>query len=230
MAEQKVILTDPRKSDYFYEEAIKTLRTNIQFSGIETKSIVVTSCYPNEGKSDIVFQLAQEIGKTGKQVLIVDADIRKSSYISRYQVHQKISGLSQYLSGQAQMEEILYRTNYQNVDMIFAGHVAPNPSELLEQEAFRSLLATMRRSYDYVLADTPPIMSMIDAAVAARNCDGAILVIESELVSYKVAAKAKEQLEKSGCRILGAVLNKVDVRKDRYYSKYSYYYSGTETE
>lgn len=230
MAEQKVILTDPRKSDYFYEEAIKTLRTNIQFSGIETKSIVVTSCYPNEGKSDIVFQLAQEIGKTGKQVLIVDADIRKSSYISRYQVHQKISGLSQYLSGQAQMEEILYRTNYQNVDMIFAGHVAPNPSELLEQEAFRSLLATMRRSYDYVLVDTPPIMSMIDAAVAARNCDGAILVIESELVSYKVAAKAKEQLEKSGCRILGAVLNKVDVRKDRYYSKYSYYYSGTETE
>jgi Mrp family chromosome partitioning ATPase len=80
MAIQRVILTDSRKEDVFYEEAIKTLRTNMQFSGVETKSIVLTSCYPNEGKSDVAFQLAVEIGKMGKRVLIIDADIRKSSY------------------------------------------------------------------------------------------------------------------------------------------------------
>ena len=83
MTERRVIMTDPKQNDYFYEEAIKTLRTNIQFTGTEVKSIVVTSCYPNEGKSDVVFQLALEIGKMGKKVLVLDADIRKSSYINQ---------------------------------------------------------------------------------------------------------------------------------------------------
>lgn len=224
MAEQAVIMNDPRKTDYFYEEAIKTLRTNIQFAGIEIRTIAVTSCYPNEGKSDITFQLAREIGKMGKKVLVIDADIRKSTYLSRYSVKQKIEGLSQYLSGQVQCETIIYQTNFENVDMIFSGPTAPNPSELLEQDAFTALVRSARESYDYVLIDTPPIGSIIDAAIIAKQCDGAFLVIESELVSYRVAVKAKEQLAMSGCRILGAVLNKVDTKKDRYYSKYSQYY------
>ena len=224
MIMQNVVMTDPRKSDYFYEEAIKTLRTNIQFSGIDIKTIVVTSCYPNEGKSDVTFQLALEIGKMGKKVLVVDADIRKSAYVSRYQIKERISGLSQYLSGQRREADIIYRTNFEGVDMIFAGPTAPNPSELLEQESFSQLLGSLREKYDYVLVDTPPVGSMIDAAIAAKQCDGAILVIESGTVSRRTALKAKEQLEMSGCRLLGAVLNKVDVRKDKYYSKYSYYY------
>lgn len=224
MIMQNVVMTDPRKFDYFYEEAIKTLRTNIQFSGIDIKTIVVTSCYPNEGKSDVTFQLALEIGKMGKKVLVVDADIRKSSYVSRYQIKERISGLSQYLSGQRREADIIYRTNFEGVDMIFAGPTAPNPSELLEQESFSQLLGSLREKYDYVLIDTPPIASLIDAAIAAKQCDGAILVIESETVSRRTALKAKEQLEMTGCRLLGAVLNKVDVRKDKYYSKYSYYY------
>ena len=224
MTERRVIMTDPKQNDYFYEEAIKTLRTNIQFSGIDIKTIVVTSCYPNEGKSDVTFQLALEIGKMGKKVLVVDADIRKSAYVSRYQIKERISGLSQYLSGQRREADIIYRTNFEGVDMIFAGPTAPNPSELLEQESFSQLLGSLREKYDYVLIDTPPIASLIDAAIAAKQCDGAILVIESETVSRRTALKAKEQLEMTGCRLLGAVLNKVDVRKDKYYSKYSYYY------
>ena len=221
---QNVVMTDPRKSDYFYEEAIKTLRTNIQFSGIDIKTIVLTSCYPNEGKSDVTFQLALEIGKMGKKVLVVDADIRKSAYVSRYQIKERISGLSQYLSGQRREADIIYRTNFEGVDMIFAGPTAPNPSELLEQESFSQLLGSLREKYDYVLIDTPPVASLIDAAIAAKQCDGAILVIESGTVSRRTALKAKEQLEMTGCRLLGAVLNKVDVRKDKYYSKYGYYY------
>lgn len=217
-------MTDPKQNDYFYEEAIKTLRTNIQFTGTEVKSIVITSCYPNEGKSDVVFQLALEIGKMGKKVLILDADIRKSSYISRFQVKQKTAGLSQYLSGQSGLQDIVYSTNFRDVDIIFAGPAAPNPSELLAQESFASLVHTMRGKYDYVLVDTPPVGSLTDAAVVARQCDGAILVVESDLVSRRVALKAKQQLEMSGCHILGAVLNKVDIKKNKYYSKYSYYY------
>ncbi|OUN34466.1 CpsD/CapB family tyrosine-protein kinase [Lachnoclostridium sp. An76] len=224
MTERRVIMTDPKQNDYFYEEAIKTLRTNIQFTGTEVKSIVITSCYPNEGKSDVVFQLALEIGKMGKKVLVLDADIRKSSYISRFQVKQKTAGLSQYLSGQSGLQDIVYSTNFRDVDIIFAGPSAPNPSELLAQESFASLVHTMRGKYDYVLVDTPPVGSLTDAAVVARQCDGAILVVESDLVSRRVALKVKQQLEMSGCHILGAVLNKVDIKKNKYYSKYSYYY------
>lgn len=222
--EQKVVLTDIRKKDYFYEEAIKTLRTNIQFTGKNVKTIMFTSCFPNEGKSDVTFQLCQEIGNMGKRVLLIDADIRKSAYVSRYRIKQKVNGLSQYLSGQLAKEFLIYQTNFLNVEIIFAGPMAPNPSELLEEEAFRELLAEVRTHYDYIIIDTPPVGSVIDAAIIAKESDGAVLVIESERVSYKVAQKAMEQLEKTGCKILGAVLNKVNIEKNKYYGKYDYYY------
>lgn len=221
--EQKITMTDPRRSDYFYEEAIKTLRTNIQFTGKGIKTILFTSCYSNEGKSDILFQLAKEIGKTGKKVLVLDADIRKSVYAKRYKVNQSVNGLSQYLSGQIDKQWIEYITNFENVSMIFAGPMAPNPSELLEEESFTELLKEKRKEYDYILIDTPPMINIIDAAIVGKACDGAVLVIESELVSYRMAQKVQSQLQKSGCRILGAVLNKVDTKRDKYYSRYSKY-------
>ncbi|MBS6677499.1 MAG: CpsD/CapB family tyrosine-protein kinase [Clostridiales bacterium] len=218
--ELKVTLKDPKKSDYFYEEAIKTLRTNIQFSSKQVKVVLLTSCYPNEGKSDIAFSLSLEMGKAGKRVLLMDADIRKSNFIKRYSVNQTIQGLSQYLSGQVERQWITYQTNFPNVDMIFAGPLAPNPSELLSDPAFGELLEEKRKEYDYIFIDTPPIGNMIDAAVVAEKSDGAVLVIESEAVSYSVAQKSLSQLERSGCKILGAVLNKVDMKKDKYYSSY----------
>lgn len=222
-ATHRVMMTDPNTSDFFYEEAIKTIRTNIQLVGIDVKVIAFTSCYPNEGKSDVVFQLSREIGKMGKKVLLLDADIRKSAFISRFGVKQQIHGLSQYLGGQVGGVDIIYQTNFENLDIIFAGPVAPNPSELLEQEAFGILLRTLRERYDFILVDTPPVGSVTDAVVTAKHCDGAVMVIENERVSVRVAAKAKEQLAMSGCRILGAVLNKVDPKTDRYYSRYGHY-------
>ena len=98
---QKVILTDVRKKDYLYEEAIKTLRTNIQFTGKNVKTIMFTSCFPNEGKSDVTFQLAQEIGNMGKRVLLIDADIRKSAYIGRYRIkHQWVVTVFKWSAGE----------------------------------------------------------------------------------------------------------------------------------
>lgn len=225
---QKVILTDVRKKDYLYEEAIKTLRTNIQFTGKNVKTIMFTSCFPNEGKSDVTFQLAQEIGNMGKRVLLIDADIRKSAYIGRYRIKQNINGLSQYLSGQLAKEFLIYETNYQNVSIIFAGPAAPNPSELLEEPAFHELLMEVRELYDYIIIDTLPAGSVTDVAIIAKESDGAVLIIESERVSYKVAQKVKEQMEKTGCKLLGVVLNKVNIEKEKYYGKYGYYYSSNK--
>lgn len=226
--EQKVIMTDVRKKDYFYEEAIKTLRTNIQFTGKNVKIIMFTSCLPNEGKSDVAFQLAQEVGNMGKKVLLIDADIRRSVYVNRYKIKEKVNGLSQYLSGQLAKEFLIYQTNFLNVDMIFSGPMAPNPSELLEEASFSDLLKELRNTYDYIILDTPPLGSVTDAAIVAKECDGAVLVIESERVSYKLAQKVQKQLEKTGCKILGAVLNKVNIEKDKYYQKYDYYYGNSK--
>lgn len=218
--EMKVVMKDPKKSDYFYEESIKNLRTNIQFLGKQTKVILFTSCYSNEGKSDIAFTLSVEMGKTGKRVLLIDADIRKSSYVRRFHVKEKVAGLSQYLSGQVSMNEIIYQTNYENMDMVFAGPTAPNPSELLNDPEFEKLLNEIKDDYEYIFIDTPPALNLTDATVVARYCDGGILVVEAEAVSYKIAQKVKSQLERSGCPILGAVLNKVDVQKRKYYKSY----------
>lgn len=226
--EQKVVMTDVRKKDYFYEEAIKTLRTNIQFTGKNIKTIMFTSCLPNEGKSDIAFQLSQEIGNMGKKVLLIDADIRRSVYSNRYKIKEKVNGLSQYLSGQLAKEFLIYQTNYLNVDMIFSGPLAPNPSELLEETSFSDLLKELRMVYDYIIIDTPPLGNVTDAAIVAKECDGAVLVVESERVSYKLAQKIKEQLEKTGCKLLGAVLNKVNIEKNKYYGKYDYYYGSSK--
>ena len=146
----RVELTDPRKSNYFYEEALKTLRTNIQFAGADIKTILVTSCFPNGGKSDVAFQLAREMGMAGKKTVFLDADIRKSVLVQRYFVDSDVKGLSQFLSGQAPVRDILYGTNYENVDMIFAGPMAPNPSELLNGRVFAKLMGELKQRYDYV--------------------------------------------------------------------------------
>ena len=221
---KKLNLTDRRKPDYFYSEAIKTLRTNIQLSGQSIKTILITSCYPNEGKSDIALSLAQELGSIGTKVLLLDADIRKTAYVGRLEVQEEVKGLSQLLSGQAGLQDIIYNTNFPNMDIIFGGPSAPNPSGLLSENIFKILIKELKDYYNYILIDTPPIGTVIDAAVIGRCCDGAVFLIQPGNVRYRDAQKAFAQLEKSGCRILGAVLNKIDTSGDKYYSSYYKHY------
>lgn len=221
-----VFLNQLKADDYQYNEAMKTLRTNIQFSGTNIHVIMFTSSVPGEGKSETSFHLAVSLAQLDKRVLLIDADIRKSVLVSRYQLEQKVDGLSQYLSGQKTREEVVYETNVPNLSMIFSGPYSPNPAELLEEKLFQALVLWGRQNYDYVIIDTPPMGSVIDGAIIARSCDGAIMVIESGGISYRVLQKVKVQLEKSGCRILGTVLNKVDVHQSSYYyyGKYGKYY------
>ena len=221
---KKLNLTDRRKPDYFYSESIKTLRTNIQLSGQSIKTILITSCYPNEGKSDIALSLAQELGSIVKKVLLLDADIRKTAYVGRLEVQDEVKGLSQLLSGQAGLQDIIYNTNFPNMDIIFGGPSAPNPSGLLSENIFKILIKELKDYYNYILIDTTPIGTLIDASVIGRCCDGAVFLIQPGNVRYRDAQKAFAQLEKSGCRILGAVLNKIDTSGDKYYSSYYKHY------
>lgn len=224
MAYKSITLTDSNPGDYFYEEALKTLRTNVQFSGKNNKVILLTSTRGGEGKSDISFHLAAELGKTGKKVLLIDADIRKSVYKSRYDIKEETQGLSQYLSGQIeQIDQVVYKTNYENLYMILAGPYAPNPTEMLGDEQFGQLLKAARQVFEYVIVDTPPLGAVVDAAVIGQYCDGALMIIEKGNTSYRMCQKVKTQLEKSGCKLLGAVLNKGDAREKYYGGRYGHY-------
>ncbi len=223
MARQSIHIQLSYNSDYGYNEALKALRTNLQFCGSNVHVIMFTSSVPNEGKSDTTYSTAAALAQIGKKVLMVDADIRKSVLATRFQLTQKVNGLSQYLSGQKSLDEVIYETNYENLDMILAGPFAPNPAELLEEDLFAELLAYGRKNYDYVIVDTPPIGSVIDGAIVAKKCDGVVLVIESGAISYRLEQRVKEQLERTGCRILGVVLNKVEAGQNGYYRKYGKY-------
>ena len=222
---QTVALNRSMKDDYNYNEAIKTLRTNLQFCGNGIRVIMMTSSLPDEGKSDIAFALASSLTQIGKRTLLIDADIRKSVLVSRYQLEQEVCGLSQYLSGQKGLDEIVYATSVENLHVVFAGPYSPNPAELLEEELFANMVKQMREQDDYVIIDTPPMGNLIDGAIVARQCDGAVMVVESGAVSYRLEQRVKNQLDKSGCRILGVVLNKVDLEHSSYgyYGKYGKY-------
>ncbi|MDE5863377.1 MAG: CpsD/CapB family tyrosine-protein kinase [Lachnospiraceae bacterium] len=222
----KVNFEKKKELDFKTNEAYKTLRTNISFSGDDIHVIAFTSSVPNEGKSAVSFNLASSLAEDGKNVLYIDADIRKSVTIARYGVDIETKGLSHYLSGQCKLEEVIYETNIDKFSIIFTGQIAPNPSELLGSDRFKKLVATQREAFDYIIIDCPPLGSVIDAAIVAKECDGAVIVIETDNASYKIVQRVKKQLEQSGCRILGAVLNKVEMGGKGYYGKgyYGNYY------
>lgn len=223
MGNQSVELKRIIKEDYNYNEAIKTLRSNLQFCGSSIHVVMLTSALPDEGKSDVGFALAESLAQIGKRTVLIDADIRKSVLVSRYHLDHEVNGLSQYLSGQKSLGEVVYRTNQENLDVVFAGPYSPNPAELLEEELFEQMLEALKEEHDYIIVDTPPMGHLIDGAIIARHCDGAVMVIESGAVSYRLEQKVKEQIEKTGCRVLGAVLNKVDIKSRPYYGRYGKY-------
>lgn len=215
--------------DNHVSEAVKTLRTNIQFSGQGIKVIMFTSSQPNEGKSVVSFASAGSFAEIGKKTLYIDADIRKSVFVRRMHPRARggeIYGLSQYLSGQKELSECIYHTNKDNLDIILSGPTAPDPTELFEGETFSELIAYARQNYDMVVIDTAPLGSVIDAAIIARECDGAIFVVECGYVGRRFLQKTRDQLLRTGVRVLGVVLNKVSNHKGGYYG--SYYYGDYE--
>ena len=206
--------------DYRSNEAYKTLRTNIEFSGDENKAIVLTSSTPNEGKSTVSLGLAFSLAESGKKVLLIDADLRKSVLMGRHKIMDEVKGLSHFLSGQADLDAVMCRTQQAGLHMIFAGVVPPNPSELLGKKRFEKLVSDAKQNYDYVIIDAPPLGNVIDAAVIAKVCDASVLVIAANAVSYKFVRTVKDQMEKTDCPILGVVLNKVNMKQNKYYGKY----------
>lgn len=211
--------------DFFTQEAYKTLRTNLQFCGADVRVIALTSCNENEGKSTISMNLGKSLAELGKQVLVIDADMRKSVMAGRNTNAKKPVGLSEILTGMISIGDGIYSTQYENLHMIFAGKYPPNPVELLSGRYFAALLKECRKVYDYVIIDTPPLGMVIDAAVIAPLCDGTAIVMAENRVRSKQALELMAQLKKTDCKILGVIRNQVGGGKSSYYKKNSKYYS-----
>ena len=147
--------------------------------------------------------------QNGMNTLLIDSDTRKSVMKNRGKKGKIKYGLTHYLSGKNQLKDVICISDVPNFCMIFAGPVPPNPSELVGNERFAQMIEETRNTFDMVIIDTPPIGSVVDAAVISKVCDGGILVIGAGDISYKFARKSLEQLEKTGCKILGSVLIKL---------------------
>lgn len=211
-----------RELPYEIVEELKLLRTNLQFCGKDKKVLMLTSCLGGEGKSTLSLALARTFAELGKQVLLIDSDLRKSVFENSVIDGSIHYGLTHYLSGQCHLSEVIYCTETEHLEVIPAGVLAPNPTELISNESFTQLIQSCRRSYDYVILDCSPLGMVVDAAVVAPHCDGAILVIESGTIKYRFAREVAKKLQNTSCPVLGVVLNKVDRHSNRYGNYYSY--------
>ena len=198
------------------EEHYNALRTNIQLSGDDLKVLAISSVKPGEGKSTTSTNIAWAFARAGYKTLLVDADIRNSVMSGVFKSREKITGLTDFLAGTADLSHGLCDTNVENLFVIQAGSVSPNPTALLQSESFHTMIDTLRKYFDYVIVDTAPIGMVIDAAIIAQKCDASILVTAAGETKRRDILKAKEQLEQTGTSFLGVVLNKFNTEVEKY--------------
>jgi capsular exopolysaccharide synthesis family protein len=221
---QKVQL-EPRSS---IAEAYRTIRTAV-FFGVpkgQARTILITSPSPSDGKTTMVSNLAITMAQAGQKTLIVDADFRKPMQHNIFGFANEVEkGLSSILSGQITLDNAIRNCPTDGLFLLTSGPEIPNPSELLNSEAFSNLLKELTHRYDRIIIDSPPITSVADSQILAALCDITILVIRAEKTTRKTAEHAREALAGIGARVLGAVVNDVSPRHSRYgyYSHYGYY-------
>ena len=215
------------KSPFAYVEAYKTLRTNMNFifRNNKYKKLVVTSSIPGEGKSSVSINLARVLAENGTRVILIDCDMRKPM-LHKYLRAQRFRtrGLSTVLSGISTLEDSVATFSDLQFDLMTAGPIPPNPTELLASEEMEHLLDLLAKQYDYVICDTPPVSVVTDAAILSQYNAGVILVVRQKYATFKQAKKAKQNLENVHADILGCVLNQYDVPKNVKETKQSSYY------
>ncbi|PYS90039.1 MAG: hypothetical protein DMF62_05805 [Acidobacteria bacterium] len=221
-----LIFADPRSS---LSESYRQLRTSILLStaGHAPKSLLITSSLPSEGKTTTATNTAISLGQTGAKVLIIDADMRRPRLHSVFNVSNN-QGISTVLSSELSTKEILDVINYDErtkVSVMTSGPIPPNPAELIGSEQMVGLLKTLQSEFTHVVIDSPPITSFTDGVLLASLVDGVILVVHSGKSSRQVVRRARQLLIDVRAKVLGVVLNNVNLNsQDNYYYYQSYYY------
>ncbi len=205
-------------------EAYRTIRTNIEFSGFERelKTLLITSSVPNEGKSTFTGNLGYSIAMTGKEVLILDADLRKPTQQKYFNVGNSTGLTSLLISGNLQADDVIKKTEVENLFVLTSGPLPPNPAELLTSHKMRLLFEHLSSRFEIILVDSPPVMAVSDPAILASYLDGVILLARYGGVSREEALSTKKQLQNVKANILGVVINNVPMNSKGYH--YQYYY------
>lgn len=224
---KQAVIKNPGVLDYSGTEALNAICSNLSFVKRDVRKVVVTSCTPGEGKSFCVMQIAQNLAKRGRSVVVVDADLRRSFMLTRFGIETEgeWTGLAHYLAGYCDGEDALYATNIEGLYLIPAGWDVFNPIPLLDTQYFTDMMNALAQRFDVVLVDAPPVGLVIDAAEIARSCDGSILVVEHNKTRRRELMEARDQMLKADCPILGCIINKVtfdSISTKKYYNK-SYY-------
>jgi protein-tyrosine kinase len=211
--------------DYMCNEAMNTLCTNLLYCGDQNKVILITSRYAGEGKSYTSMNLLRAFGSLKKRVVLIDADLRRSSIQGKYQLEfpePDSPGLAQYLAGLCKMEEAVYKTNVDGCYIVPVGRTVSNSLTLLSSQRMGTLIRRLRSQFDIVLIDTSPIGMIVDALEIAKHCDGSLLVVSYKRGKRKEITEAVKQLENTGCACLGTVLNNVNFKN---FTSRKYYYN-----
>lgn len=228
--------------DYACSEALNTLCTNLSYCGREVRSILFTSRYEQEGKSGIAMNVMRTLAGYGKRVLLVDADLRCSTLARRYRftyAQRENAGLAQHLAGMCELQDVVYRTNLPGAFILPAGHEVLNSMQLLASYRYGEMMDALRDEFDIVLVDSPPAGLIVDAIEIARYCDGAVIVVEYNRGRVQDVADVAANLAKTGCKVLGAVMNGVNLKSFRNrkyyyrserYSAYYHHYGGTDAD
>lgn len=217
-----IVATNPKSS---IAEAIKTIRTNLQFSSVDdkVKSILVTSSFSGEGKSFVTANLAVAFAQAGTKVLIVDCDLRRGRQHNIFHV-ENLEGLSNLLIDDVEKKYKHYikKTRYENIYVLPMGIVPPNPSELLASDKNKQLVEILAKNYDLVIYDGVPVGVLTDSIIMADLVDKIVIVSAYKQTPIELLNNTKKSLEKFSDKIAGVVLNKYPATKDHYYSNYYY--------
>lgn len=202
-------------------ESYRGIRTNILFSTAESvpQVILVSSSGPREGKTITAANVAITMAQAGSKIIILDCDMRRPE-IHKLFGATRDRGMSNILVGIDNIGEIIQSTKIPNLDVITSGPIPPNPSEMVGSKRMESLLVALRKRYDHILIDSPPVTAVTDALVLSKSADGVIIVIRTGDMARQIVKNGISQLNNVGAHIIGAVLNGIDLSS----SKYSYYY------
>jgi succinoglycan biosynthesis transport protein ExoP len=208
-----------------FSESVRTLRTSLQLLNIDkpSKTILVASSVPKEGKSTVTINLGFALGQLHK-VLIVDTDLRRPTLGKQFDLPGFQPGIANLIAGTHTLDECIVHDEYSGVDLICAGTVPNNPQELLASEQFKKIMQGFTTMYDYIIVDSAPIQAVSDAVVVSNICDSIVYVVKSDSTSHKMINSGLSRFISLGHRVDGIVLNQVDLKKAKKQGEYSGFY------
>ncbi len=221
-------------SDFFVREAYKTLRTNVSFALTgenKSKVVIITSSLQGEGKSMTAVNLAISYAMTDSKVLLIDCDMRRPKLARLLRMGNKV-GMSNLLMDPSLLDQAILHTETEGLDVILSGSIPPNPSELLASPRMQALLEEMKKRYDYIFIDSPPVNMVTDAVVLAPSSDGVLFLVRANQSERGAVTRALDQLEYAKAKVLGFVLNGLERERSYYgygkrrykrYFNYGYY-------